>query len=90
LAKTGLLDNRSATTNKLAFNWVVEQNKNVKRIRKARWVKDGKYYSSAGVSAGIDMALGFVSDTLDSELAEKLAKSMEYLWNRDQAIDPFA
>jgi transcriptional regulator GlxA family with amidase domain len=90
LAKTGLLDNLQATSNKMAFDWVKEQNANVSWVRRARWTRDGKYYTSSGVSAGMDMALGFVQDTLGAETAEKISRGMEYLWNRDAQSDPFA
>lgn len=89
LAKTGLLRNLKATTNKMAFDWVREQDKEVQWIRKARWVNDGKYYTSSGVSAGIDMALGFVKDMLGMEVAEKISKGIEYIWNKDNYNDPF-
>jgi putative intracellular protease/amidase len=56
LARTGLLDNRPATSNKIAWDWVVQQGPRVKWMRKARWVDDGNIVTSSGVSAGIDMA----------------------------------
>ena len=83
LAKTGLLAGRKATTNKMAFDWVIEQNKKVSWVRKARWVNDDKYYTSSGVSAGIDMALGFVTDRHGMESAERIARGIEYVWNKD-------
>jgi transcriptional regulator GlxA family with amidase domain len=89
LAKTGLLKNRKATTNKIAFNWVIEQDHDVQWIKKARWVIDGKYYTSSGVSAGIDMTLGFIADIHGKETAEKIARRIEYIWNRDRDNDPF-
>ncbi len=89
LAKTGLLAERKATTNKMAFDWVVEQDKSVSWVRKARWVNDNKYYTSSGVSAGIDMALGFVRDRHGMEAAERIARGIEYVWNKDSEHDPF-
>jgi len=46
LAKTGLLDGKKATSNKIAFEWAKSINDDVDWIKKARWVADGKYYSS--------------------------------------------
>jgi len=90
LARTGLLKGRDATTNKLAFQWVADQDKDVHWRKKARWVRDGKFYSSSGVSAGIDMALGFISDMNGKEEAERVSREIEYIWNRDRKNDPFA
>ena len=94
LAKTGLLDNCEATTNKRVFKtdfeWIKANGKNVKWKLKARWVVDGKYYTSSGISAGIDMSLGFVSDNYGVEKAKEIAKRMEYKWNNDKDNDFFA
>lgn len=89
LARTGLIKNLKATSNKMAFDWVVEQGKEVQWIRKARWVNDGKYYTSSGVSAGIDMTLGFVSDRHGIEIAKNISKGIEYIWNKEKDDDPF-
>lgn len=43
LAKTNLLDGLKATSNKRAFEWVCSNNMAVNWVKKARWVKDGKY-----------------------------------------------
>ncbi|MGL5363330.1 MAG: DJ-1/PfpI family protein [Bosea sp. (in: a-proteobacteria)] len=90
LAKAGVLDGRRATTNKLAFNWVAEQGPKVEWVRQARWVEDGKFITSSGVSAGMDMALGAISVMHGMERAEKVALWSEYSWNKDQNWDPFA
>jgi putative intracellular protease/amidase len=90
LSKTGLLDNRKATSNKLSWNWVIEQNRNVQWIKRARWVVDGKYYTSAGITAGIDMSLGFVSDIVSNDVAKKISNSLEYVWNENKDCDPFS
>ncbi len=89
LAKTGLLKGLRATSNKLSFDWVTGQANEVRWVRMARWVVDGKYYSSSGVSAGIDMTLGWVADTIGKEMAQNIAKSIEYIWNEDPDNDPF-
>ncbi|NLG83992.1 MAG: DJ-1/PfpI family protein [Firmicutes bacterium] len=90
LARTGLLDGKKATTNKMAFDWVAGQGSKVDWVKKARWVRDGNIYTSAGVSAGIDMALGFVTDNYGPDRAEAIAKAIEYVWNRDSAEDIFS
>ena len=61
LARTGLLDGRKATSNKAAFRWVMQQGPNVLWQPRARWVVDGKYFTSSGVSAGMDMALALIA-----------------------------
>lgn len=89
LAKTGLLDDKKATSNKRAFDWVRSNSDKVNWIQQARWVVDGKYYTSSGVSAGIDMTLGFVSDLLGKNTAEKIAFRIEYNWQSDKHRDDF-
>ena len=90
LAKTGLLDYRNATTNKMAFNWVESNGANVKWDRDARWVVDGKYYTSAGVSAGLDMSPGFVADIHGLDVAMKITDYIEYDWNKNKRDDKFS
>lgn len=90
LAKTKLLDNRKATSNKNALAWAQSINANVHWVNQARWVVDEKYYTSSGISAGIDMALGFVADRFGVDQAQNIADSIEYIWNSDPNEDPFA
>jgi transcriptional regulator GlxA family with amidase domain len=90
LARTGLLDNRPATSNKLAWNWVLQQGPRVQWIRQARWVDDGTIITSSGVSAGIDMALSLIARLHGRELALASARNMEYRWHEDAGDDPFA
>ena len=90
LAKTNLLNGRKATSNKRAFEWVQSVNSEVKWISHARWVVDGKFYTSSGVSAGIDMTLGFISDQFGIDKAAEIAQSIEYIWNSNKNDDLFA
>lgn len=90
LAKTGLLDGRQATTNKRAFAWVRSVNEYVDWQEKARWVVDGCFYTASGVTAGMDMALGFLSDRHGQPVAQEVAEVIEYIWNTDKTTDPFS
>lgn len=89
LAKTGLLDGKRATSNKRAFDWVITQGESVIWIRKARWTRDEKFYTSAGVSAGMDMTLGFLCDIHGIEFARKVAFEIEYNWIESMEEDNF-
>lgn len=77
-AACGLLDGKTATSNKKAFDWVCICGPAVKWEKEPRFCKDGKFYTSAGVSAGIDMAIEFVKDNYGKELAEKIVSDIEY------------
>jgi transcriptional regulator GlxA family with amidase domain len=90
LARAGVLDGRRATSNKAAFDWVVSQGREVHWVKQARWVEDGKFWTSSGVSAGIDMALAVIARLTRRELAEEIAVLMEYEWHREADHDPFA
>lgn len=90
LAKAGVLKQRRATSNKLAFDFVVAQDEDVLWQKQARWVFDGKYVTSSGVSAGTDMALALVEKLYNRDQAESIAHWTEYVWNSDPTIDPFA
>ena len=90
LAKAGILDGLSATSNKRAFYLAEEQSSEVDWIVDARWVESGKVLTSSGVSAGIDMALGLVAKTHGINSARMLASTLEYIWHEDANNDPFA
>ena len=90
LARTGLMDNRPATSNKIAWDWVVQQGPRVRWKRSARWVDDGDLVTSSGVSAGIDMALAVIAKLFGQKTGDELALATEYEWHRDAAWDPFA
>lgn len=90
LAATGLLDGLPATSNKTAFDWVRGVRPQVAWQGRARWVRSGKFYTASGVSAGMDMALGFIADREGVAQAERIAQRCEYHWQRDAAVDPFA
>jgi transcriptional regulator GlxA family with amidase domain len=90
LARAGLLDGRRATSNKASFAWVQSQGPAVHWVKEARWVEDGRLFTSSGVSAGIDMTLAVIAKLAGTEAAEGIAVRMEYEWHRDAGWDPFA
>jgi len=89
LAKAGILDGKRATSNKRAWQWVIEQSDQVHWLHQARWVIDGKFYTSSGVSAGIDMALGFIANQHTLKTSQDIAQAIEYRWQPDSQIDEF-
>ena len=90
LARAGVLDGVTATTNKRAFAWATSQSDKVIWEKQARWVEDGKFFTSSGVSAGMDMSLALIAGLLGEDAAEQVAMSTEYEWHRDASWDPFA
>lgn len=90
LGMSGVLDGRQATTNKLDFTKTVPLAPNVDWVKQARWVQDGKFFTSSGVSAGMDMALAAMADMFGMEMADRLALGCEYEWHKDPTRDPFA
>jgi len=78
LAKTGLLDGKSATTFHGAFGPFAMQFPKIELKRGARFVEDGNLASAGGLSSGIDLALRVVERYYGREVAAKTAYNMEY------------
>lgn len=89
LAQAGLLDGRRATTNKQFFALTGMVPPGAQWVEQARWVEDGSFFTSSGVSAGMDMALALIARLWGEETAEIAAASAEYSWHRDADSDPF-
>lgn len=83
LARAGLLDGLPAATNHAAFGWVASYGPLVLWDNVSRWVDAGKYVTSAGVSAGTDMAFQLVARMAGRAVAEQAALGAEYDWHRD-------
>jgi transcriptional regulator GlxA family with amidase domain len=80
LAERGLLDGRRATTHWASIEWMRQQYPDVLMVEDERVVDAGHIVTSAGVSAGIDMALHLVSRLHGRETAGWTARRMEYDW----------
>jgi transcriptional regulator GlxA family with amidase domain len=75
LAAAGLLEGRQATTH-WAYHRLLER-LGATYVRQ-RWVEDSKFITSAGVSAGIDMALALVARLTDEATARMVQLAIEY------------
>jgi transcriptional regulator GlxA family with amidase domain len=78
LAKAGLLDGRHATTHHASLARLAMEYPTVTVRRGARFVDDGRIATSAGLSAGIDLALHMVARYFGESAARQTAYDMEY------------
>lgn len=89
-ARSGVLDGKRATTNKLAWESTVALRPQVNWIHRARWVTDGNIWTSSGISAGIDVVFAWIADVYGAGVAKNIADRMEYTRVTDPNDDPFA
>ena len=78
LGKAGLLDGRRATTHWRSLDWMQELLPAVTVVREEHVVEDGRLLTSAGISAGIDLALRVVARQHGEAVARATARQMEY------------
>lgn len=81
LAEAGLLDGRRATTH---WNYAAQFRSRYPQVRTEEdriFTTDGPFWTSAGMSAGTDMALAMVEDDLGSDLAKEIARIL-VMYNR--------
>lgn len=74
LAAAGLLDGRRATTHWAAAAELRELHPEVIVEEDSIYIRDGNVWTSAGVTAGMDLALALVADDHDDELARQVAQ----------------
>jgi transcriptional regulator GlxA family with amidase domain len=78
LGKAGLLDAREATTHWRAFDFLRESAPRAQIREDVRFTLVEPIFTSAGVSAGIDLALRIVNHFFGIEIAQATARQMEY------------
>jgi transcriptional regulator GlxA family with amidase domain len=78
LGKAGLLDGKRATTHWGSLDWMQELFPKAIVERRLHFVEDGTLFTSAGISAGIDMALKVVARYFGEAIARATARHMEY------------
>jgi len=85
LGEAGLLDGRRATTHWRSLDWMTERFPHITVARDRHWVEDGNVITSAGISAGIDMALRVVARLHGEPVARASARHMEYRYPESDA-----
>ena len=77
LGKAGLLDGLDATTHWRAFDFLQESAPKARILKNVRFTLTEPIFTSAGVSAGIDLALRIVSHFFGTEVGQTTARQME-------------
>lgn len=90
LARAGVLDGRAAATHWAACDALRAAHPKVDVQREPIYFRDGRYWTSAGVTAGIDMALGMVECDLGRELAMRVAKRLVVFYKRPGGQSQFS
>jgi len=85
LGRAGLLDGRRATTHWRSLGWMRETFPGVRVEERLHVVEDGQILTSAGISAGIDMALRVVARYFGELVARATARQMEYAYTTDNS-----
>lgn len=76
LARAGLLDQRSAVTHWQETHQLRSQHPEVRVQDDAIFIRDGKFYTSAGIAAGMDLALSLVEEDLGRAMSLGVAKRL--------------
>ncbi len=83
LGRAGLLDGKRSTTHWLALDLLEQSFPATRVVRDEHVVTDGTLVTSAGISAGIDMALLVVARLCGDTVARQTAEYMEYRFTAD-------
>lgn len=89
-AEVGLLRGRRVTTHWARADKLASEFPSIRVDSDPIYVRDGKYWSSAGVTAGIDLALTLVEDDLGTEVAQTVARWLVMFLHRPGGQTQFA
>ncbi|PID03760.1 AraC family transcriptional regulator [Sporosarcina sp. P2] len=78
LAKAGLLQERSATTNKAALSFLEKSYPDINVVKEVKYVDQGNVVTAAGISAGINMTLHVVKKLFDESMSNRTANTIEF------------
>jgi transcriptional regulator GlxA family with amidase domain len=89
-AEAGLLDGRRVTTHWASAEQLAHEYPGLEVDADPIYLRDGKYWTSAGVTAGIDLALALVEDDLGGEVAQTVARWLVMFLHRPGGQTQFA
>ncbi|CCD99390.1 GlxA family transcriptional regulator [Bradyrhizobium sp. STM 3809] len=90
LAEAGLLDGRRATTHWQRTRQFLRAYPNVKLEPDSIYVRDGQIWTSAGITAGIDLALAMVAEDHGEQIAQKTARQLVLYHRRSGGQSQFS
>lgn len=90
LAKAGLLNNRRATTHWKEVARLAQEYQSITVEPDAIYVKDDHVYTSAGITAGMDLALALVEEDLGRDIALAVARMLVLFLKRPGGQSQFS
>jgi transcriptional regulator GlxA family with amidase domain len=90
LAPTGLLDGRHVTTHWSAARDIARRYPRLIIEPDALFLRDGRFYTSAGITAGIDLALAMIQEDLGARVALAVAREMVVYFKRPGGQNQFS
>jgi transcriptional regulator GlxA family with amidase domain len=90
IAPTGLLDGRRVTTHWTRASDVAERFPKLKMSHDELFIKDGRFYTSAGVTSGIDLALSLIEEDLGPARALAVARELVVYMKRQGGQEQFS
>lgn len=90
LAAAGLLNGKSATTH---WDWTADFAKTFPKVKlnpDQIYTRDGKFWTSAGITAGIDLALALIAEDLGEPVAKRVAQKLVVYYRRPGGQSQFS
>lgn len=90
LAEAGLLDGRRATTHWQRTRQLMAAYPKVKLEADRIYTRDGNIWTSAGITAGIDLSLAMIAEDYGDEIAQQTAKQLVLYYRRNGGQSQFS
>lgn len=91
LARAGLLDGKRATSSKSGWEWIKSHGPEVQWVPQARWVVDGKFWTSSGMTSAMDMTYAWLTHVYGAQgPVNQRTNGIEYAPHLDPEWDPYA